>query len=61
MRRKVLPITIIFLISCAIVGGVNVNNVVVESSDRDFHRDNNVVTLWMPSRFNITICNLKTY
>jgi len=42
MRRKVLPITIIFLISCAIVGGVNVNNVVVESSDRDFHRDNNV-------------------
>ena len=36
MRRKVLPIIIIFLISCTIVGSANVNNVVVESSDRVF-------------------------
>ena len=36
MRSKVLPITIIFLISSTIVGGVNVKSVVVESSDRGF-------------------------
>ena len=42
MRRKVLLITIIFLISSTIVGGVSVKSVVVESSDRGFYRDNNV-------------------
>ena len=41
-RRKVLHITIIFLISYSIVGGVNVNSIDVESSDRGFQRNNNL-------------------
>lgn len=41
-RRKVLHITIIFLISYSIVGDVNVNSIDVESSDRGFQRNNNL-------------------